>query len=237
MPNERENRAPGDPAPPEREEREALAAYVRIAEEIPGWIRGAQAEALAHASLALPGAPIPGAPIPGAPIIVQIGTFFGSAAVLLAGARKIKGAGKLYCVDPFDCSGDDFSVPYYQQLLAAAGSGSLRDHFEHNIRRAGLDAWVEVLQGRAEDFAPLWSTPIDMLALGGDQSPAGARAAYECWAPFLRPGGTIAVHNSAPGPRPEGHSGNRRIAVEEIVAPAYADISLVVATTFARRAG
>jgi predicted O-methyltransferase YrrM len=205
---------------------QVLDPYLRLSEEIPGWIRGEQARALALVSYELPGTPV----------IVQIGSFFGSAAVLLAGARKAKGSGRVYCVDPFDCSGDEFSVPHYRKILAAAGGGALRDHFERNLRRAGLDDWVTVLEGRAEEVARRWSEPIDMLALNGDQSPAGARAAYQAWSPYLKPGGTIAVHNSAPGPRLESHSGNRRLVEEEIRPPACTDIRLVVATTFALRA-
>jgi predicted O-methyltransferase YrrM len=104
------------------------------------------------------------------------------------------------------------------------------------LRRGGVDGFVTVLQGRAEDIARRWTDPIDMLALNGDRSPKGARAAYQAWSPFLKPGGTIALHNSAPGPRAEGHSGHRRLVEEEIRPPAYTDIRLVVAATFARRA-
>src|SRR5690349_1726431 len=147
-------------------ELESLAPFLRISEQLPGWIRGEEAEGLALTSLALPGSPV----------IVQIGTFFGSATVLLAGARRLRGTGKVHCVDPFDCSGDDFSVPHYRRLLAEAGNGPLRSHFESNIRLAGLEDWIEVHTGRAEEMIHGWTTSIDMLALGGDQSPAGARA-------------------------------------------------------------
>ncbi len=41
-----------------------------------------------------------------------------------------------------------------------------------------------------------WQDPIDLLVLDGDQSVAGAREAFEAWFPFLKPGGTIAVHNA-----------------------------------------
>src|SRR5207244_13208563 len=80
-------------------EMQVLEPYLRLSEEIPGWIRGEQAKALAYASFVLPGVPT----------IVQIGSFFGAAAILLAGARRAKGSGKVFCVDPFDCSGDEFS--------------------------------------------------------------------------------------------------------------------------------
>jgi predicted O-methyltransferase YrrM len=202
----------------------SLARYLVISEQLPGWIRGQEAEGLALTCLALPGEPV----------IVQIGTFFGSSAVLLAGARKLRGFGRVHCVDPFDCSGDDFSVPHYKRLLAEAGGGRLRAYFEQNIRLAGLEDWIEVHEGHAEHVARSWATPIDMLALGGDQSPAGARAAYESWSPFLKPGGIIAIHNSSPREYAATHDGNRRIVVEEIVPPMYTDIRLVVHTTVAR---
>jgi MMP 1-O-methyltransferase len=204
-----------------------LQEYLRISEQLPGWIRGEEAVGLAMTSLSLPADPI----------IVQIGTFFGSAAILIAGARRLRGTGKLHCVDPFDCSGDDFSVPHYRRLLTEAGGGPLRGHFERNIRCAGLEDWIEVHQGRAEEVALGWTASIDMLALGGDQSPAGARVAYESWKPFLKRGGIIAVHNSSPREYAPTHDGNRRIVVEEIRPPAYTDIRLVVHTTFARRSG
>lgn len=206
--------------------RDALEPYLRLSAEIPGWIRGEQAEALALASFALPAAPV----------IVQIGTFFGSAAVLLAGARQLQGSGRVYCIDPFDCSGDDFSVPHYRRILVEAGGGTPRVHFDRNIRGAGLQRWVEAIEGRAEDIAAGWTAPIDLLALNGDQSPVGAHAAYRAWAPFLKPGGVIAVHNSAPGPHAAGHDGHRRLVEEEIRPPAYGDVRSVGATTFARRA-
>ena len=202
-----------------------LEEYLRISGKLPGWIRGEEALGLAMTSFSLPAHPI----------IVQIGTFFGSAAILIAGARRLNGTGKVHCVDPFDCSGDDFSVPHYRRLLIEAGGGPLREHFERNIRCAGLEDWIEIHQGRAEEVARGWTAPIDMLTLGGDQSPAGARAAYENWHPFLKPGGIIAIHNSDPREYAATHDGNRRIVVEEIIPPAYTDIRLVVHTTFARR--
>jgi hypothetical protein len=204
----------------------SLDDFCQFSAQLPGWIRGAEAEDLAISAFGLPADAV----------IVQIGTFLGSAAILLAGARKLRGIGKVHCVDPFDCSGDAFSVPFYERILAEAGGGPLRARFEQNIRLAKLEAWIEVHQGRAEDVASGWSTPLDMLALSGDQSPVGARAAYEEWSPFLKRGAVIAVHNSSPRDYQPTHDGNRRIVVEEIVPPLYCDIRRTVHTTFALRA-
>ena len=213
-------RAPGDPDCLDR-----IAAYLDESIYLPGWYRAEEAQTLALTSHALP---------EGA-VIVEIGSFLGSGTVLLAGPRKVRGSGRVHCVDPFDCSGDAFSVGVYQKLLTAVGGGSLRHHFDENLERAGLATWVDVHQGRADAVAADWTLPIDLLVLDGDQSRGGARAAYESWLPFLKPGGIIAVHNTAPRVYAPDHDGNRQLALEEIRPPYFTDVRLIGATTFARR--
>ena len=206
---------------------EDLARIVALSELIPGWTRGEEARELARVSFSLADHPV----------IVEIGAFLGSGTVLLAGARRLRGTGEVHCVDPFDCSGDSFSVPYYQQIMAGQGGGGLRRHFEENMVRAGLADWVEAHQGRAGDVAITWRLPIDLLFMDGDHSRVGARQAYESWAPFLRrPGGILALHNSN-GPREEGpdHDGHYRVVMEEVLSPAYDRVRLVGTTTFAYR--
>jgi predicted O-methyltransferase YrrM len=204
---------------------EQIAEYLHLSSRIAGWTRGEEARTLALVSHGLP---------EGA-IVVEIGSFLGSGTVLLAGPRKMRGSGKVHCVDPFDCSGDAFSVPVYEGILAELGGGTLRERFDENIRRAGLADWVEVHQGGAHEIAQTWTTPVDLLFLDGDQSRQGARAAYESWVPFLKPGGIIAVHNTEARVYAPDHDGNRRVALEEVVPPRYTDIRLVAATTFARK--
>src|SRR5437016_5683224 len=102
---------------------ETLELYLRLSETIPGWTRGEEAQELLRVSHSLPSDCV----------IVEIGSFFGAGAILLAGPRRICGSGVVHCVDPFDCSGDAFSVPYYRRNLAEHGTASLRDHFERNI--------------------------------------------------------------------------------------------------------
>jgi predicted O-methyltransferase YrrM len=209
-----------------------LDAVLRLSEKIPGWTRAEEAVALARLAHGL---------APDA-VIVEIGSFFGSGAVLLAGACKLRGSGKVpgeakvHCVDPFDGSGDAFSVPHYSAIIANYGTRPLRELFDENIRDAGLSEWVVTHQGRAEAVAAEWSTPIDLLFLDGDQSPVGARSAFEAWAPWLRPGGMIALHNSNPRHYDAEHDGNYRLVLEEIQPPRYVDQQVVGSITFGRRA-
>ena len=203
-----------------------LQDYIQISSMIPGWTRNEDAEELAHASFSLGGDPI----------VVEIGAFLGCCTVLLAGARSVRGSGKVHSVDPFDCSGEAFSVPHYRNIVASLGDGSLRDHFEANIRRAGLSHWVEVHQGRASEIAMTWERPIDLLLLDGDQSPYGARQAFDTWVPFLKPGGIIVLRNTRPREYAEGHDGHRLLVLEQIFPPRFTHVRLVGATTFARKA-
>lgn len=205
---------------------EELESLLRLSEQIPGWTRGEQAAELARVSFQQGENAV----------VVEIGSFMGSGTVLLAGARAARGTGRVYTVDRFDCSGDAFSVPHYRRIFDAAGGGSLRSHFEDSIRRARLSPWVEVHQGDASDIAATWVTPIDLLYLDGDQSRAGARAAYDSWSPFLKPGGVIAIHNTNPDNNQVGHDGSRYLVETVIYPPLYSNIRRVGAITFAVRA-
>lgn len=205
---------------------EKLEPWLRLSEAIPGWTRNDEARELLRVSYSLSAGAV----------IVEIGSFLGAGAILLAGPRRLRGSGVVYCVDPFDGTGNSFSVPHYRRILEEIGGGSLRDHFEKNIRDAGLEDWVRIQQGRAKEAARAWTKPIDLLFLDGDQSRTGVRETYDSWAEFLKIGGTIAVHNSEPGDHAPDHDGHRCIVQEEIKPPRYSDIRLVDSTTFAIRA-
>ena len=203
-----------------------LLDVLEASRAIPGWTRNEDAEEIARVSLSLGDDPV----------IVEIGAFMGCCTVLLAGPRHIRGSGTVHCIDPFDGSGDAFSVPHYRQILESLGGGPLQSHFEANISRAGLGGRVIVHQGRATEIAARWTRPIDLLLLDGDQSPEGARAAYESWESFLKPDGIIVLRNTRPRDYAAGHDGHRRLAVEEILPPRYYEVRQVRDTTFARRA-
>jgi MMP 1-O-methyltransferase len=200
--------------------------YLAIAATVPGWREGEEAAAVHGASYSRPDDAV----------LVEVGSFLGRSTILLAGARKLRGSGKVYCVDPFDCSGDDFSVPFYAQILAEQGGGSLREQFDRNIDRAGLTDWVQVLPRRAVDAAMEWRAPVDLLLLDGDQSPKGAREAFDAWLPHLKSGGVLIMGNSTPRNYEKTHDGNWLIASSEIVYPQFIDPKRVGTATIAIKA-
>jgi predicted O-methyltransferase YrrM len=201
-----------------------LGRYIWESRRVRGWTRGEEAVRLARAAYDLPKDAV----------IVEIGSFLGCSTVLLAGARQIRESGRVHCVDTFDASGDEFSVPIYRTIRDSEKC-TLRERFERNIERSGLRSRVEIHPGKAAEMAANWAGPIDLLFFDGDQSREGVRAAYEAWEPFLKDGGTLVLHNSRPGYRREGHDGHAVLAEELVRAPLYGDVEHVGTTTFARR--
>ena len=200
-------------------------AIAADATTVPGWVADAAAREVAVRSLLLTGDPT----------IVEVGVFMGRSTVLLAAARRARGSGKVFCIDPFDGSGDAFSVPVYQDELDRAGARSLEEAFRHNVSSRGLDPWVEILKGPSAAIAAGWTRPIDVLLLDGDHSPDGARAIFASWSPFLRPGGQIILHNTGKRVYAEGHDGNYRIATNDLTRPPFRDLRQIEYTSYAKR--
>ena len=206
----------------------AINQIASDANMIPGWVTGHAAREVAVRSWKLGGDPV----------IVEVGVFMGRSTVLLASPRQRRGRGKVFCVDPFDCSGDDFSVPFYQKELTNAGASSLEEVFRRNLKSRSLDIWTEVHRGKSLQVTAGWTRPIDLLLLDGDHSPNGALESFELWSPYLKTGGQIILHNT--GARAHGyadkHDGNYRIATRELVSPRYKLKRQIEYTTFATKA-
>jgi predicted O-methyltransferase YrrM len=201
-----------------------LGRYIWQARRIAGWTRHAEAVALAHASHRLREDAV----------IVEIGSFLGCSAVLMAGARKLRGSGCVHCIDPFDASGDAFSVPVYRSIQRASGM-ALLDRFRRNVARARVGDWIRVHVGRAEDVVTWWNEPIDLLLLDGHQSYDDVRAAFEAWTPFLQPDGVLAIHNSRAGYREDTHDGSARLAETLVPGAGFEIIQRVGSMTFVFR--
>lgn len=166
------------------------------------------------------------------PTVVEIGCWQGKSSICLAVGLAGKFEPRLVCIDPFDATGDDASTDAYQ---ARAGDldGPLRSAFEHNLTAAGVRDVVEVLPGLSHQRVADFERPIDLLFLDGDHSHAAIRRDYLDWAPKIRPGGVLAMHDVIHAV----HDGPRRV-VEEIIEqdPFWVDLRYVDSMLVARKA-
>jgi hypothetical protein len=200
----------------------AIGMYIWQSRRIRGWARGnGEAEALAMASDTLGPSPV----------IVEVGTFLGSSAVLLAGPRKRRKSGHVHCVDVFSPTGDDAALPIYRAIADSLGM-PMRQAFEENMRRAGLSEWITVHQMTSSEAARQWNSPIDLLYLDGDISIGGSRQTFQAWSPFLRRGGILAINGTL---EPTSRTGSDRVVEEFVRPPDYEDLRRVDHVTFARK--
>ena len=199
--------------------------YLRLSERVPGWTRGPEAEALIRTAYGLPDAAL----------IVEIGAFLGSGSILLTGARKLRRSGRVHCVDPFDASGDAFSVPHYQGILTDYGNTPQIQIFRNNLRRAGLTNWFTAHRGPAEKIGSAWNIPVDMIFMDGDQSPEGVLSAWEVWARWLKSNGILALHNSNAREYAAGHDGHFRLRQNLLAGSDYVLIEEAGSTAFFRK--
>lgn len=204
---------------------ERFPIYLGLSEQVAGWTRGPEAEALMRTAYDLPDRAI----------IVEIGSFLGSGSILLAGARKLRRSGKVHCVDPFDASGDAPSVPEYARILSDHTQTSQLAAFHENIRRAGLTNWISVHQGPAEKIGRGWGVSIDLLFMDGDQSPQGVNVAYASWKAWLKPGGVLALHNSTPREYVPEHDGHFRLRERLLAGSSYTLTEEAGSTSFFRK--
>jgi MMP 1-O-methyltransferase len=168
-------------------------------------------------------------------VIVEVGAFMGRATSVLASTRLAIGGGKVHVVDPFDGSGDEYSLPHYRALLKESGNSDLYEVFERNLRARGLGDFVQVHRCTGQEAARLWSTPVDLLLLDADQSVFEAQRLYDAWAHFLKAGGTVVLFNTADRTYAHDHDGYRRIAAQRLLPPLYENIRRVESLTFATK--
>ncbi len=72
------------------------------------------------------------------------------------------------------------------------------------LAAAGLEDNVVVVVGRSADVARLWATPLGLVFIDGGHTEAAAVTDYEGWAPWIAPGGALAIHDVFPDPADGG---------------------------------
>jgi predicted O-methyltransferase YrrM len=60
--------------------------------------------------------------------------------------------------------------------------------------RRGRVGWIRT---RSDEAIDAWEGPIDFLFIDADHSYERARSDWRLWTPFVRPGGYVAMHDSA----------------------------------------
>ena len=131
---------------------------------------------------------------PGCGAIVEIGSFKGRSTCCLALGTMSAHREKVYAVDHF------LGSPEHQpgercESVDLVKSGTTFPAFQENIRKAGVDSYVEPIQLTSAEAAKQWRGPIRLLFIDGDHSYAASKLDFESWSPFVIEGGIVAFHD------------------------------------------
>jgi hypothetical protein len=128
--------------------------------------------------------------------IVEVGTWMGKSACILAGACLENAPNtKVICVDPFDMSGTDWQVKFHKHLVPHANT--TLDIFLANARRFKFIDCVVPIIGYSETVLPIISSNIRMAFLDGAHDYEHLDFEVRELTPKMLAGGVIAIHDTS----------------------------------------
>ena len=146
-------------------------------ENVDGWLTSREVEFLALAA-ACPTAEGE---------ILEIGSFRGRSAIVLAKASALADSCRISAVDPHPVSGPTIEDEH--------GNPSAIALFEANLREAGVRDRIEIHQMLSGELATQWDRPLRLLWIDGDHTYTGAKIDYDGFSPYLTDGAMVAFHD------------------------------------------
>jgi Methyltransferase domain len=157
-----------------------LDAALAAVEGVEGWLSDGQARRLWSCAAAVP---------PGGRI-VEIGSFRGRSAIVLA--RAVGGGAEVIAIDPH--AGNDRG-PQEIRGSSDEGEGDNRA-FRENLSRAGVAGAVRHVRLPSQEALGEVEGPVDLLYVDGAHRLGPATADIARWGARVRPGGRMLVHDS-----------------------------------------
>jgi hypothetical protein len=173
-----------------------LAPILQLAESVEGHLTAKEARMLGLLA-ALPTA---------AGEILEIGSFKGKSAIILARAAQLADRARVVAVDPLTspCITDP----------DLKGQRSGWEDFQNNLRRGGVHELVEFHQKFSHELAAVWNPQrqLRLLWIDGDHTHRGAKLDFDKFVPFVRDGGIVAFHDVL-----HNFDGPLRVFVEDLL--------------------
>lgn len=174
------------------------AALARAAQQAPGFMPPAEGLALYEAAEAYSGR---------GPVL-EIGSYCGKSAIYLAAAART--AGQLVVTVDHHRGSEEHQPgwDYHDPRLVDPATGRLDTlpALRATLVAARLEDDVVVVVGRSAAVARLWRTPLGLLFIDGGHTERAAATDYESWAPWVAPGGALAIHDVFPDPADGGQA-------------------------------
>lgn len=130
--------------------------------------------------------------------VLEVGTHIGSSTLIIAGALRENGGGKITSVDILNVNAPN--GPWKKLHLAKTPAG--------NIAAIGCETVTRFVASPAQDFMAQTEERFDFIFLDGDHSAAAVYGEVAHALKILRPGGVILLHDVFPAKKPLYPDGN-----------------------------
>ncbi len=138
--------------------------------------------------------------------IVELGTYCGKSAVYLgAAARETESV--VFTIDHHRGSEEmQAGWDHHDESLVDPRTGLMDSlpEFRSLIERAGLTRFVIGILGDTATVGRFWESGVGMVFIDGGHGPEPAHRDYETWAPRVKVGGVLAIHDVFPDPADGG---------------------------------
>jgi MMP 1-O-methyltransferase len=145
--------------------------------------------------------------------VLEVGSYCGKSAIYLAaGVRGARARGVRQQVVTMDhhrgSEEHQAGWEYHDPALVDPATGLIDTlpRLRATLAAAGVEDDVVAIVGRSADVARLWRTPLGMVFIDGGHTDAAAQRDYEGWAPWVAPGGALAIHDVFPDPADGGQA-------------------------------
>ncbi|WP_371496790.1 class I SAM-dependent methyltransferase [Kitasatospora sp. NBC_00374] len=213
-----------------------LAAHAQPAPEVLAAFEAATGFMPVDEGLALYAAAVAAAERTGLPLL-EIGTYCGRSAILLADAARRAGTVAL-TVDHHRGSEEQQPGWEYHDPTLVDPEVGLMDTlpvFRRTLHRAGLEEHVIALVGRSPQLAAVWGGPLALVFIDGGHTDEHATGDYLGWTPHLAPEGLLVVHDVFPDPADGGQAPYR--VYLRALAEGFEEISVTGSLRVLRRTG
>jgi predicted O-methyltransferase YrrM len=140
--------------------------------------------------------------------VLEIGSYCGKSTIYLAAAAR--GAGQLVLTVDHHRGSEEHQPgwEYHDPGLVDPRTGRLDTlpALRATLAAAGLEDHVVVVVGRSADVARIWRTPLGLVFIDGGHTEQAAVTDYQGWAPWVAPGGVLAIHDVFPDPADGGRA-------------------------------
>ena len=140
--------------------------------------------------------------------LLEIGTYCGKSAVYLGAAARAAGT-VLFTVDHHRGSEENQAGwEHHDREVVDQRTGRMDTlpFFRRTMEDAGLDDAVIAVIGDSPTVGRHWATPVGLLFIDGGHAEDVALADYATWAPFVAPGGVLAIHDVFEDPSDGGQA-------------------------------